>query len=130
MAAGNRGRFLPGAQDPRRGVGKAKHSGPKCQEFTDRARKLAEDNKLLDIAVMIARADIGEITVDRRGEPIYSKTKNSDRLRAIETVLAYAYGKPNVMVIHANDPDNPLNDPATQPHRVVVYELPDNGRRR
>lgn len=121
------GKFVPG-YDPRRTGGKKKLSGAKGKAFIERAQQMVEDLRLLEVAGAIATADIGEKRLGKRGETIYSETRNSDRVRAIELIIGYAYGRPGINVVHQQMAKDPSGEDPTVAAKIVVYRIPDNGR--
>ena len=57
--------------------------------------KALRDSKALVVLRRMICGDIQEVIgTTKDGDPIYGETKNSDRLRAIEMLAHYTYGKP------------------------------------
>lgn len=63
---------------------------------------------------------LGNIAFEALRDIILASEKDSDRIKASELVMAYAYGKPRQQV----DIDTPEDSPFAR----MVFYLPDNGR--
>lgn len=103
------GAEIPLGNHPGNTGGKKGRSGRRPLEITLLAQRIFSKKKLLEVVAMIATADIGEIVGhDKAGEPIYSETKNADRLAAIRFIASYAYGQPSQRVEHTGEDGGPI----------------------
>jgi hypothetical protein len=89
------GAELPLGAHPGNTGGKKGRSGRKPAAWKEACEKALQDANALPVLQEIISGDImEEVGRDRKGEPIYGDTKNSDRIGAVKFLAAYAYGQP------------------------------------
>lgn len=88
MRPGPRGGML------RRGNPGSRSGGRHRDEWKEECVAALKKCKGLDVLQRIISGDIREIVAQGDSGPIWGETKNSDRLKAVEMLAHYAYGKP------------------------------------
>ena len=102
------------AGNPGNSGGKKGRSGRPSSDFRTACKNIADKYKFLEMLAEIAIGNLGEKWIDKRGETQYDETSNSDRIKAIELVLAYGEGRPT----------QPLQHELTPPHKIVLHRHP------
>lgn len=80
-----------------------------------------------DILVEVAAGDaiLERIGTKRDGSPIFAETKNSDRLNAIELMLAYILGKPDQKLALEDETRRPTGEETMARLAAVMPQLLD-----
>lgn len=87
------------------------------EDFVAHCQKLVKTKHVAETLAHIVNGDILELIGhdQETGKPIYGETKNADRIRASDLLLAYAFGRPT----------QPLAGEGMEPikaHIVVEYD--------